>query len=350
MTWSRYATNDRRSRRVARGAWMSALALLAVLPLSPDASAAVSAEPIVTIGSTTVIKGSQSGRVTVRVPQHATLDLGFASGDVKALVTEGAGRLVGFVLQPAEPDRWFDAPHYFAARIPKTIGPFREVSIGVNGWTPACYDCPVPPGLYDLYLLADGGPVTVSLTFAGLDRNSTVEVGDGEDSAAPLTATTSVTDVPQPYTQLDGGGAARRRTSAVSADVSDAASHIVTFNATYGSGESDTLPNPPHPVVGGPVAVVGQGLCEYGGTVPAEDVKPDCLGGSSYMGPSVVRVFTPYAYFSFAVVFDHVPMRGTLAAYQDSAGTVDEFGHWAMFLGAVGPAPTPNVSHASTEW
>jgi hypothetical protein len=131
-------------------------------------------EPVELCGETT-IESSATGRVRILVPGDATIDL-----DPNPTIT-GEGRTVGFLLTEPGTREGFYAQ---TIRYPNMLG--SGVSTRSDGQkavedreepssnpldpppTHGCSECHIPPGQYDLYLIADGKPLSVTLRFSGL--------------------------------------------------------------------------------------------------------------------------------------------------------------------------------------
>jgi hypothetical protein len=132
---------------------------------------------------TTVLRGTQSAAMRVRVTEPAVIDLtpvASKSGAVgpAALKTEGGKGYVGFLL--TEPGST-DGLYILALRTPQALHDGSTTQWGVAQGQPAvedrtaltgtgpggadrCTQCRVPPGVYDLHLLTDGKPTKVTLT------------------------------------------------------------------------------------------------------------------------------------------------------------------------------------------
>jgi len=135
---------------------------------------ASAAQPVELCGTTT-IETSTTGRARVRVPADATIDLS------PAPAITGEGRIIGFHLTEPGTQAGFWAR---TIRYRNSLGfgvhtqsagqaadEDREPSSGPAepGFGPGCSRCHVPPGDYDLYVIADGSPVSVTLDLEGLD-------------------------------------------------------------------------------------------------------------------------------------------------------------------------------------
>jgi hypothetical protein len=121
---------------------------------------------------TLTVEASTTGRVSIEVPDDATLN-------IHEVELTGAGRLFGYLLiEPRTMERFVAS----AIQYPSTFGwPRRSTRDGrkaigdrEDGFDIGCDECHVPPGLYDLYVIADGAPVAVSLTFEGLEGNTSL--------------------------------------------------------------------------------------------------------------------------------------------------------------------------------
>ena len=169
---------SRRHRHVSLALSLLGLALLAT-PAPAGAGSQSTCGQLaagsVELCATTTVETSTTGRVRVRVPTDANIDLS------PAPAITGDGRIVGFLL--TEPGTrlgfWARVIRYpnilnwgirtqANAQMAEedrepTSGPL-EVS---TGW--GCSVCHIPPGEYDLYVIADGSPVSVTLDLEGLD-------------------------------------------------------------------------------------------------------------------------------------------------------------------------------------
>lgn len=164
---------SRAGTATAVGPRLLVLALLAVLatlvPAIPAAGAPLRPE----LAGTTVLTGSQTSVVPVRLSRPATLtapDFGGGAG----VVASGGGRLAGFALVSDE-----DRPERIlvGGRLPWNVSaslPSVTVVIPLAGY-PFFGPYEIPAGDYRLYLLTDGEPARVELRFGGLDGETTLQ-------------------------------------------------------------------------------------------------------------------------------------------------------------------------------
>src|SRR3954452_14832509 len=126
------------------------------------------------VAGTTTVSGSQTGYVTVRLPQPVSFPLPSSDENQgRGLKTRlrGSGRLFGAIVREVAPGD--DDP----AQLMMTSGdgdgdPQETTLIPVSGSRKFQENAPPPPytmpaGEYRLYLLADGAPVQADITFAG---------------------------------------------------------------------------------------------------------------------------------------------------------------------------------------
>jgi hypothetical protein len=154
------------------------LAAMMILNGVPAWAQAADPTPVVA-GRTVTVDTSKTGKVRLEVPTDATIDL-----TVPPAIS-GEGSFVGFLLtEPGTMDE-FNAR---AIRFPETIdGPPQvdtrgqlavedrepheptsfEGILGLPRYS-GCSVCNISPGVYDLYVIADGEPVSISLTLDGL--------------------------------------------------------------------------------------------------------------------------------------------------------------------------------------
>ena len=148
------------------------LVAMAVGGMAPAALA--QGDATATAAGSVTVSGSEAGRVRLVVPADATLDV------IDGVTLQGDSGWAGYLLtRPG-----FQPDDFFAYAI-STPGPEQGAPLRVQqgslaaedreeGSTTNCTDCPVPAGTYDLYLLTDGDPVSVTLTLGGLDGAATV--------------------------------------------------------------------------------------------------------------------------------------------------------------------------------
>ena len=131
-------------------------------------------QPVELCGETT-IESSTSGRVRVLVPSDATIDL-----DPDPAIS-GEGRTVGFLLtEPGTREGFYAQTIRFPSLLgsgvstrsdgQKAVEDREEPSSNPLDPPPShgCSECHIPPGQYDLYLIADGKPLSMTLRFSGL--------------------------------------------------------------------------------------------------------------------------------------------------------------------------------------
>ena len=153
---------------------MFALGLaVASIALGSPASAA---DGVLEAKGTIVVQTSTTGKVRLHVPTDATIDLN------PAPVISGEGSFVGFLLTEPGTRKGFyaeairhpaslgfnerlltDGQKAVADREPETVNPLDQPQ------SPACDLCHIPPGDYDLYVIAGGSPLSVTLRLEGLD-------------------------------------------------------------------------------------------------------------------------------------------------------------------------------------
>jgi hypothetical protein len=124
------------------------------------------------LGATTVISGTSPAGIAVVLPQAATIS-GRPIGNQDVSVS-GSGRFVGFVLRSADAASG-DGTALIGGQLngcySSGCAPAAPVTVmlalgSLNN--PQTADVTLPAGRYDLYLLTDGGPATVTLHFGGL--------------------------------------------------------------------------------------------------------------------------------------------------------------------------------------
>lgn len=133
-----------------------------------------------------VITGDATGYVLVRIPRGAAIDIrrdpSRASGPNRHLVISGQGRFVGVALM--KEDSHSNLPVVLAGRYAECIEPgcdkrSRRTSVIWPGEGDASADgetlpryLKLEPGIYRIYLFADGAPVSVRLQLKGLTGRS----------------------------------------------------------------------------------------------------------------------------------------------------------------------------------
>jgi hypothetical protein len=178
-----------------------------VVALLCGATATSAAAALPTLAGTTVIAGSKPARVRVVVPHAARLPTlstpDFGQG---AWSATGGGRFLGFVLRPAGAPVTGDTPTVVGGKLNHCYAPacqpaavteqridvFSFAANPAGGFT-------IPAGTYDLYLLADGAPVKLTLKLAGLSGTTTLR------PSGPVAAKI---DSPAPALAIGGQGAA----------------------------------------------------------------------------------------------------------------------------------------------
>jgi hypothetical protein len=160
---------------------LAASALLAalVVPGLPGARAA----SVIQLTGTLRLTGSATGVVHVRVPRATSIDIGNKDqqngNDVKI---SGRGRFVGAVIeQHMNKDKTFNsrdrsiyALRYSLCGTPTCTAPSYYSAISIEP-SHSFSDRPaLPAGDYDIYLVADGQPTTVTLSFKGLGGSRSI--------------------------------------------------------------------------------------------------------------------------------------------------------------------------------
>lgn len=149
---------------------MKAVSLLVAAWLVVGATApapARTAPALPTLAGVTTLSGTHSGYVRVKVPVRSKLNLHYdltrSSGPNEAIAISGNGRFIGFALVPEDSGRFPSD-----ARVAGTFNRCR--SRGCPPSEPLQYtkgSSDVPAGIYRLYLVADGAPVTVTFRLDG---------------------------------------------------------------------------------------------------------------------------------------------------------------------------------------
>jgi hypothetical protein len=149
-------------------ALLSAAALvLLVLPAQAQAKAQPQPRqaPVPALAADTVLTGTLTGKIRVRLPRAASFDVPTPSrpGSFQA---SGDGRLIGFALVAAgeSPDRVVISGGRTGHQKDVTavaITHTDALPLGADRWT-------LPAGEYDLYLVTDGNPAQVRLRLPGL--------------------------------------------------------------------------------------------------------------------------------------------------------------------------------------
>jgi hypothetical protein len=134
---------------------------------APTAATSSAGDGVITAAGDLTVTSDRAGKVRLRVPTDAVVDVDAVADPV------GEGRFAGFVL--AEPGTT-DGLFIRVLRYPATLD--WDAPVATSGRRAAedrtpgandCRQCRVPAGTYDLYLIADDTPVTVTLRLAGLD-------------------------------------------------------------------------------------------------------------------------------------------------------------------------------------
>ena len=228
------------------------------------AAAVQAAEPgRAVLAATTVLTGTASAVVPVRLTKPATFRQPQADPKSNAVAVEGKGRFVGFALveQSADPDRTV----IISGRVPSRLRAGKTTDLtssalssrhgGVDPvWT-------LPKGDYNLYLLTDGSPAKVTLRLGGLAGSSTLK----PTRKAAFT-------VKQPAERLVGQGA------------SSAGDNAVTRGETLTFG---WLGSRYQPVLNEDVQ-----HCRYYDAAPSEESKfrTGCLGAAESSAINVANV------------------------------------------------------------
>ena len=164
-----------------------------VLTMAP-AQAETTDGSVLTAARTVTVVTSTTGRVTLQVPADATIDLGSAPA------ISGEGGFVGYLLtEPGTMDGFYARATRYPERILSGATTHTSGQLAVEdreSWDPrtdptdlldwpeghSCVQCPVHPGVYDLYVIADGQPVSVTIELTGLDG----DVSLLEEDLAPV--------------------------------------------------------------------------------------------------------------------------------------------------------------------
>lgn len=128
---------------------------------------------------TTVIRGDQPARMRVNLAADVMLNARFFEG-TNNFTIEGEGDYVGFALSEVVtgrtgkttlayrgPGHWFGEPSASTDHKLFEFDPADDATEPLDSRSTP--QVAVPAGTYDLYLIAEGKPVTVTLTLAGLD-------------------------------------------------------------------------------------------------------------------------------------------------------------------------------------
>lgn len=157
------------------------LLLALLLGALPPAGASVAHAAVPSLAGTTVVTGSHLARAVVDLRRWATVDLGLPPlSDVPGAAVSGDGRLTGVLLVRRDGDRGLTRLWVSRAGLCSRAGcrPVRGGALHAWGVTRdgklSSSVSELAPGRYDLYLLADGRPVTVTLRLQGLTGRATV--------------------------------------------------------------------------------------------------------------------------------------------------------------------------------
>ena len=166
--------------------------------VSGSNAAGAASEQVVTAAGTTVLTGTESNTVRLRVPSDAFIDVtpvADAQGRLspKGMQAEGGEGFVGFLL--TSDDYRGDGLYVAAARLPVPMREGEGTVAGIGQGQPAladrteselpalgeepparCQRCRIPAGDYRLQLITDyeGAPARVSITFEGLSGTTQV--------------------------------------------------------------------------------------------------------------------------------------------------------------------------------
>lgn len=131
------------------------------------------------LGAETVITSSASGKVPVRLDQPATFNVPFFSDRPSSVKVTGGGRFAGFALvaDGTDPNRVAIVGGRVANGLPAdhSLGDSSTLALSLTDaldFTAASYE--IPAGDYHLYVIADGSPVTVSLSLGGLTGSTSL--------------------------------------------------------------------------------------------------------------------------------------------------------------------------------
>lgn len=162
-------------RLVAASALLAALAVPVVAP-------AQAAGPMQLPG-TLVLTGTATGGVRVHIPRATSIDIAPKDDrNGKAVTISGKGRFVGAVIeQHAKRDKTYDprdrsvyALRYSLCGTPTCTAPAYYFGVSIEPSHKFSNTPTLPAGDYDVFLVADGQPTTVTLRFKGLSGSRTV--------------------------------------------------------------------------------------------------------------------------------------------------------------------------------
>jgi len=183
-----------------RSAAFVVLAGALLLGVGATTTPAKAADPYPTLRETNVVHTSTSGVATVRLTDPLTIDFKKLFSAPPPL--EGAGRLTAMVLEKG-------GTPYLAAGLPGDCS--APGCTGSGSWFafPRVYKRHLDPGVYHLYVVADGAPVTATLSLPGLGGRTDLTVTPdadivAHDFAALLPSTGAGMD-PAVYTANAGG-------------------------------------------------------------------------------------------------------------------------------------------------
>ena len=149
-------------------------------PAIPASAETSSARTPVTLKGRTVLTGSRSKMIRVRLTKAVMIERLLAPNRADITV-KGRGRFVGFALVQDTPK--FDGISLIGGRLPKDSG-LGNFYFSPRGLDNASGSGRLPAGAYRLYLLADGSPVEVTFDLKGLQGttrfNSPATIADYE--------------------------------------------------------------------------------------------------------------------------------------------------------------------------
>jgi hypothetical protein len=314
-----------------RGALAAALVLVVIMAVAPAAAGAAgggAALHTVAVARTMSLRGSSPAAVRVTVPDGASIDLTTPiGGDPVAAAITGEGRLVGFHLVPEQAGQ---GEGITVLRLPQRLRTIGYHHVGyMSGVDCGNGVCPLPAGAYLLYLVADGTPVDVSLTFDGVDGAA----GLCDASACSGSAAVQLTPVghalrtpqPQVIAPAPTPGPVYRTVAHEETFANSALLLMLTQRAAH----SDTLPSPGP---GGPVGAGLYGTCFYRAPLPPQGIQPGCVDGDTPgAGAQVTYMPNEQNRFSEWGALDarwlYGPQDGVYAmgAWQAHTGAADRF-------------------------
>lgn len=270
-------------------------------------------EQAVELSGTNVLRGSDTGRVRVRVPRDASFLAGGSPEEFLSYVqVEGEGALVGYALVREDEDGQLVGDH-IAGRFPEVDGIDKDL-IGRSDCLGRT--CVLEAGSYWLYLLTDGEPVSVTIRLDGL--SGTTEIFSWESVPARFA------NVTEP--SFDQGATPGVRSRALGATASLNAPGLIV-----GYAHGDWTTAFPAPLADEATVVVDNGLCTYQ-REPVEGYLPYCAASGSLAVRQLSSRQDSNGGYSQSGFFPR--FTGTLGfgAYQTAVGQVDSFGLAGLWL------------------